>query len=118
MRRFVLVLGLGILAAGAGLFGYRYITQPTTLTIAAGSLDGDMPRIMSAIAARMASTNAPVRLKVVEKATAPEAAKEFAAGKVDLAIARADTVDLSIARTVLTVTHGVVLIVVPPAKSH
>ena len=114
--RIVLVLSLGILAAGAGLFGYRYITQPTTLTIAAGSLDGDMPRIMSAIAARMASTNAPVRLKVVEKATAPEAAKEFAAGKVDLAIARADTVDLSIARTVLTVTHGVVLIVVPPAS--
>ncbi|MGB7670368.1 MAG: TAXI family TRAP transporter solute-binding subunit [Pseudolabrys sp.] len=114
--RIVLVLSLGILGAGAGLFGYRYFTQPTTLTIATGSLDGDVPRIMSAIAARMASTNAPVRLKVVEKATAQEAAKEFAAGKVDLTIARADTVDLSLARTVLTVTHGVVLIVVPPAS--
>ena len=114
--RVVLVLSLGILAAGAVLFGYRYITQPTTLTIATGSLDGDVPRIMSAIAVRMASTNAPVRLKVVEKATAQEAAKEFAAGEVDLAIARADTIDLSLARTVLTVTHGVVLIVVPPAS--
>jgi TRAP transporter TAXI family solute receptor len=114
--RIVLVLSLGILGAGAGLFGYRYFTQPTTLTIATGSLDGDVPRIMSAIAARMASTNAPVRLKVVDKATAQEAAKEFAAGKVDLTIARADTVDLSLARTVLTVTHGVVLIVVPPAS--
>jgi TRAP transporter TAXI family solute receptor len=114
--RIVLVLSLGILAAGAGLFAYRYITQPTTLTIATGSLDGDVPRIMSAMAARMASTNAPVRLKVVEKATAPEAAKEFAAGNVDLVIARADLVDLSIARAVLTVTHGVVLIVVPPGS--
>ncbi|MGA7527741.1 MAG: TAXI family TRAP transporter solute-binding subunit [Pseudolabrys sp.] len=114
--RIVLVLSLGILGAGAGLFEYRYFTQPTTLTIATGSLDGDVPRIMSAIAARMASTNAPVRLKVVDKATAQEAAKEFAAGKVDLTIARADTVDLSLARTVLTVTHGVVLIVVPPAS--
>ena len=114
--RIVLVFSLGILGAGAGLFGYRYFTQPTTLTIATGSLDGDVPRIMSAIAARMASTNAPVRLKVVDKATAQEAAKEFAAGKVDLTIARADTVDLSLARTVLTVTHGVVLIVVPPAS--
>jgi TRAP transporter TAXI family solute receptor len=114
--RIVLVLSLGILGAGAGLFGYRYFTQPTTLTIATGSLDGDVPRIMSAIAARMASTNAPVRLKVVDKGTAQEAAKEFAAGKVDLTIARADTVDLSLARTVLTVTHGVVLIVVPPAS--
>lgn len=114
--RIVLVLSLGILGAGAGLFGYHYFTQPTTLTIATGSLDGDVPRIMSAIAARMASTNAPVRLKVVDKGTAQEAAKEFAAGKVDLTIARADTVDLSLARTVLTVTHGVVLIVVPPAS--
>jgi TRAP transporter TAXI family solute receptor len=114
--RIVLVLSLGILAAGVGLFGYRYITQPTTLTIATGSLDGDVPRIVSAMAARMASTNAPVRLKVVEKATAPEAAKEFAAGNVDLVIARADLVDLSIARAVLSVTHGVVLIVVPPGS--
>ena len=114
--RIVLVLSLGILAAGAVLFGYRYITQPTTLTIATGSLDGDVPRIMSAMAARMASTNAPVRLKVVEKNSAPEAAKEFAEGNVDLVIARADLVDLSIARAVLTVTHGVVLIVVPPAS--
>lgn len=114
--RIVLVLSLGILAAGAVLFGYRYITQPTTLTIATGSLDGDVPRIMSAMAARMASTNAPVRLKVVEKNSAPEAAKEFSEGNVDLVIARADLVDLSIARAVLTVTHGVVLIVVPPAS--
>jgi TRAP transporter TAXI family solute receptor len=110
------VLSLGILAAGAGLFGYRYITQPTTLTIATGSLDGDVPRIMSAMAQRMASSNAPIRLKVVEKATASEAAKEFAAGNVDLVIARADLVDLSIARAVLAVTHGVVLIVVPPGS--
>ena len=114
--RIVLVLSLGILAGGAGLFAYRYITQPTTLTIATGSLDGDVPRIMSAMAGRMASTNAPVRLKVVEKASASEAAKEFAAGNVDLVIARADLVDLSIARAVLTVTHGVVLIVVPPGS--
>jgi TRAP transporter TAXI family solute receptor len=114
--RVVLVLSLGILAAGAGLFGYRYITQPTTLTIGTGSLDGDVPRIVSAIAVRMASTNSPVRLKVVEKSTASEAAKEFAAGNVDLVIARADTVDLSIARAVLTVTHGVLLIVVPPGS--
>jgi hypothetical protein len=103
--RIVLVLSLGILAAGTGLFGYRYITQPTTLTIATGSPDGDVPRIMSAMAARMASTNAPVRLKVVEKATPTEAAKEFADGNVDLVIARADLVDLSIARAVLAVTH-------------
>src|SRR5262245_20606899 len=114
--RVVLVLGLLLLTAGAGFFAYRYVTQPTTLTIAAGSLDGDVPRLLSAIAARMAAANAPVRLKVVDKGTAPEAAKEFANGKADLAVARADAVDLSIARAVLTMTYGVVLIVVPPGS--
>ena len=115
--RVVLVLSFIIMAAGAGFFAYRYVTQPTTLTIATGSLDGDVTRALSAIAVRMASTNAPVRLKVVDKGTAPEAAKEFADGKADLAVARADHVDLSIARTVLTMTYGVVLIVVPPGSS-
>jgi len=115
--RVVLVLGLVIMATGTGFFAYRYFTQPTTLTIATGSLDGDVTRALSAIAARMASTNAPVRLKVVDKGTAPEAAKEFAEGKSDLAVARADHVDLSIARTVLTMTYGVVLIVVPAGSA-
>jgi TRAP transporter TAXI family solute receptor len=115
--RIVFVLSLAILATGAGFFAYRYVTQPTTLTIAAGSFDGDLPRILSAMASRMATANAPVRLKVVDKGTAAEAAKEFSGGKVDLAIARADTVDLSIARTVLMMTHAVVLIVVPPGSS-
>jgi TRAP transporter TAXI family solute receptor len=115
--RVVLVVSFVIMATGAGFFAYRYVTQPTTLTIATGSLDGDVTRALTAIAARMASTNAPVRLKVVDKGTAPEAAKEFADGKADLAVARADHVDLSIARTVLTMTYGVVLIVVPPGSS-
>ena len=42
--RITLVLGLVALACGAGLFAYRYVTTPTTLTVAAGSLDGDVPR--------------------------------------------------------------------------
>jgi TRAP transporter TAXI family solute receptor len=115
--RITLVLSLLALAGGAGLFAYRYVTHPTTLTIAAGSLDEDVPRVMSAMAARMASTESPVRLKVIKTPTELDAAKEFADGKADLAVARADTVDLSIARAVLTVAHGVVLIVVPPGGS-
>ena len=58
--RVVLVVSFVIMATGAGFFAYRYVTQPTTLTIATGSLDGDVTRALSAIAARMASTNAPV----------------------------------------------------------
>ena len=111
--RITLVIALAALAGGAGLFAYRYISNPTTLTVAAGSLDGDVPRIMAALASRMASTNSAVRLKVIDKGTALEAAKAFSAGDVDLAVARADAEDLSAAQTVVVFTRGVVLIVVP-----
>jgi TRAP-type uncharacterized transport system substrate-binding protein len=68
---------------------------------------------MAAIAGRLASTNAKVRLKVVETGTVLDAAKAFADGKVDLAVVRGDVGDLSEARTVVTVTYGVVMILVP-----
>jgi uncharacterized membrane protein YdbT with pleckstrin-like domain len=48
--RAVLVVGLAVLAGGAGLFAYRQFATPTTLTVAAGSLDGDVPRFMAALA--------------------------------------------------------------------
>jgi TRAP-type uncharacterized transport system substrate-binding protein len=115
--RVMLVIALAALAGGAGLFAYRYISNPTTLTVAAGSLDGDIARFMAALASRMASTNSAVRLKVIDKGTALEAAKAFSAGEVDLVVARADAEDLSAAQTVVVVTRGVVLIVVPPGIS-
>jgi len=115
--RTTLVVILLALAAGAGLFAYRYVTNPLTLTVAAGSLDGDVPRFMAALASRMSSSDAGVRLKVVDKGTAWEAAKAFSAGDVDLAVVRADVGDLSAAQTVVVVTRGVVLIVVPPGIS-
>lgn len=86
--RISLVIALAALAGGAGLFAYRYISNPTTLTVAAGSLDGDVPRFMAALASRMASTNSAVRLKVIDKGTPLEAAKAFSAGEVDLAAAK------------------------------
>ena len=67
--RIVLVLSLAIVAIGAGFYVYHYVMRPTTLTIAADSLDGDVPRILMAMAQQMASANAPVRLKVIEKGT-------------------------------------------------
>jgi TRAP-type uncharacterized transport system substrate-binding protein len=115
--RIMLVVALAALAGGAGLFAYRFVSNPTTLTVAAGSLDGDAPRFMAALASRMASTNSAVRLKVIDKGTALEAAKAFSAGDVDLAVARADAEDLSAAQTVVVFTRGVVLIVVPPGIS-
>ena len=115
--RAMLVLALAVLAGGAGLFAYRYIATPTTLTVAAGSLDGDVPRFMAALGSKMASSDSGVRLKIVDKGTASEAAKAFSAGEVDLAVVRADAGDLSAAQTVVVFTRAVVLIVVPPGSS-
>src|SRR6267142_5015765 len=88
--RLVMIAGAAILAAGGGLFGYRYYTHPVTLTVAVGSIDGEASKAMSAIASRLVSTNAPVRLKVVDSGTALGAAKAFSDGKADLAVVRGD----------------------------
>jgi TRAP-type uncharacterized transport system substrate-binding protein len=115
--RVAVVFGLVILASGAGFYAYRYFNYPKTLTVAAGSIDGAAPQLMSAIAARLAATNAPVRLKVIEKGTALEAIKAFSSGEVDLAVARPDVGDLSAAETVVVIARAVVLIITPPGSS-
>jgi TRAP-type uncharacterized transport system substrate-binding protein len=115
--RIVLVIAALVLAAGGGLFGYRYWTHPVTLTVAVGSIDGEASRAMSAIASRLVSTNASVRFKVVDTGTALEAAQAFAAGKVNLAVVRGDVGDLSLGGSVVIVAHVVALIIAPPGSS-
>ncbi len=115
--RFVLLLGAVGLATGAGLLGYRYYTRPTTLSVAVGSIDGEAAKAMSAIASRLASTNAPVRLRVIDSGTALEAAHAFSAGKADLAVVRGDVGDLSEAQAVVIVSHVVVLVIAPPGSA-
>jgi TRAP-type uncharacterized transport system substrate-binding protein len=72
---------------------------------------------MSTIATRLASTNAPVRLQVIDKENGLDAAKAFSGGQADLAVLRADVGDLSSAETVVVVTRAVALIVAPPGSS-
>jgi TRAP-type uncharacterized transport system substrate-binding protein len=115
--RLFLLVGVAAFAAGAGLLGYRYYTRPTTLTVAVGSIDGEATKAMSAIAGELVSTNAPVRLKVIDSGTALGAADAFSAGKVDLAVVRGDVGDLSQAQAVVVVSHMVVLIMAPPGSS-
>jgi TRAP-type uncharacterized transport system substrate-binding protein len=85
--------------------------------VAVGSIDGEAAKAMSALASRLVSTNAPVRLKVIDSGTALEAADAFSSGKVDLAVVRSDVGDLSQAQAVLVVTYAVVLIIAPPGSS-
>jgi TRAP-type uncharacterized transport system substrate-binding protein len=95
------VLSLASVACAAGLFGYRYATHPVMLSVTTGSIDGDVTRLMSVVAARIATAESPVRLKVIDKGSALDAISAFAAGETDLAIAKADIGDLSAARTVV-----------------
>src|ERR1700761_1822588 len=114
---FVLLFGAVGLAAGAGLLAYRWYTSPTTLSVAVGSADGEAAKAMSAIASRLVSNNAPVRLRVIDTGTALEAANAFSAGKADLAVVRGDVGDLSQAQSVVVVSHVVVLIIAPPGST-
>jgi TRAP transporter TAXI family solute receptor len=115
--RIVLVAGAVILVTGAGLFAYRWYARPTTLSIAVGSLDGEAGRIVTAIAGRFAEKNAPVRLNMVDTASAAESANAFSSGKTDLAIVRGDVGDLSNAQAVIVVARAVALLVAPPGTS-
>jgi TRAP-type uncharacterized transport system substrate-binding protein len=115
--RFVLLAGVIGLASGASLLAYRYYTRPITLSVAVGSIDGESARAMSAFASRLAATNAPVRLKVIDSGTVLGAAQAFAAGKVDLAVVRGDVGDLTQAQAVVVVSHMVVLVVAPPGSA-
>ena len=116
-QRVSLVTGLVVLAAALGLFAYSYVTRPLTLTVAVGSPDEEVVRRMSAIASGLATTGSNIRLKVIDTGSALEAAKEMAAGRVDLAVVRDDIPDLSDVRTVLLMTHGVALILVQSGSS-
>jgi hypothetical protein len=71
------------------------------LTIAVGSADGEVLSLVSAISARLAATNAHVRLKVVDAGTSLGASQMLSSNKVELAIVRGDTGNLSDARSAL-----------------
>jgi TRAP-type uncharacterized transport system substrate-binding protein len=114
--RIAVVAVLVVLATGASLLAYRWYVRPVTLSIAVGSWDGDAPRIVSALASRLAVINAPVRLKVVQTAGAIESASAFSSGKTDLAVVRADVGDLSHAQAVVVLAESVALLVAPPGS--
>ena len=115
--RLLLIAGVVVLAAGAGLFGYRYYSRPVTLTVAVGSIDGEAAKAMSAIASKLVAINAPVRLTVIDTGTALAAGKTFAEGKSDLAVVRGDDGDLSQAQAVVIISHMMALLIAPPDSS-
>ncbi|MET4207305.1 hypothetical protein [Bradyrhizobium sp. LA2.1] len=114
----ILIVGAATAAAiGSGWFGYRYFAKPVVLIVAAGSADGESLPLISAISARLSASNSHVLLKVSDAGSSAKAAELLAAGNADLAVVRGDTRGLADARSVLLLTHGVVLIVTPAAVS-
>jgi TRAP transporter TAXI family solute receptor len=115
--RLVSLVGVIILVTGAGLLAYRWYARPVTLTLSVGSIDGEGAKAMSEMASQLVSDGASVRLKVIDTGTGLESAKQFAAGKVDLAVVRGDVGDLSKAQAIVVLTHATVLIIAPPGSS-
>lgn len=115
--RIAVVAGLVALAAGASFLAYRWYVRPVTLSIAVGSLDGEAPKVLSALASRLAAINAPVRLKIVETADALESARAFSSGSTHLAVVRGDVGDLSQAQAVVVVAQAAAMLVAPPGSS-
>ena len=60
-------------AISVGWLSYRYFAKPVVLTVAVGSIDGEALSLISAIAARLTTSNAHVRLKVVDANTSAKA---------------------------------------------
>lgn len=114
--RSLLVAGVALTAIGLALMAYRTYTKPVVLSVGVGSLDGEIAKGAALIAARFVKVGAPVRLNVVKFGTVQDAAKAFAAGKVDLAVVRADVGDLSSARAIALIADGVVMILAPPGS--
>ena len=115
--RIVVVVGLAVLAASASLFAYRWYVRPVTLSVAVGSLDGEAPKVVAALASRLAVINAPVRFKVIETSGPLESANAFSSGKVDLAVVRGDVGDLTQAQAVVVLAQAVAMLVAPPGSS-
>lgn len=108
---FLLVLGLTL---GLGFKGAQEVVKPVTLTVAAGSLDGEVVRVMTAISSRLASTGAKVRINIVDKGSPVAAAEAFARGETQLAVVRGDNEELGAARTVVQLANLVLIALVPP----
>ena len=115
--RMVSLVGVIIFCTAAGLYGYRWYNRPVPLTVAVGSADGEAAKAMQAIASQLTSDGAPLRLKIIDTGTAVEAGKQFAAGKVDLAVVRGDVGDLSQAQAIVVLAPMTALLIAPPGSS-
>lgn len=110
--RWLLTFGVFLFVISLAVKGYHEYSRSTTLTIAASD-EGENIKILNALAGRLKSTKARVRLKVVPTGDMAESAALFTEGKADLAVLRADVGNQGTARTVVVAAQPVVLVLLP-----
>jgi TRAP transporter TAXI family solute receptor len=109
----LLVLAVGFLVFGAAAGALYYALQPVTLRIAVGPPGSDDHKVIEAMAEAFASESRTVRLSPITTDGAVEALALLGAGKVDLAVGRADLEMPADAQTVAIVRKNFVVLWAP-----
>ncbi len=86
----LLVLAAGMLAFAAAAGTLYYVLRPTTLRIAVGPANSEDQKLIQLMAQTFARDSSSVRLALTTTEGTAESIALFAAGKVDLAVARGD----------------------------
>jgi TRAP-type uncharacterized transport system substrate-binding protein len=119
MVRNAWLLGLGgvLLVAGLSAVTFYVAARPSMLRIAVPYGDGDDMRMVQALAQQFSRERASVRLRPVVADGPAHSAAELDAGRVDLAIVRADIGLPREGQAVAVLRHNLVAIMVPAAGS-
>lgn len=119
MVRNAWLLGLAatLLVAGLVAVSLYLAARPIPLRVAVPYGDGEDMRMMQAIAQQFARDRASVRLRPVATGGPLQSAAELDAGRVDLAIVRADIGLPKEGQTVAVLRHNLVVVIVPAAGS-
>jgi len=109
----LLVLAVGFLVFGAAAGALYYALQPVTLRNAVGPPGSDDHKVIEAMAEAFASESRTVRLSPITADGAVEALALLGAGKVDLAVGRADLEMPADAQTIAIVRKNFVVLWAP-----
>ncbi|MBV9983205.1 TAXI family TRAP transporter solute-binding subunit, partial [Bradyrhizobium sp.] len=109
----LLVLAVGFLVFGVAAGVLYYALQPATLRIAVGPTGSDDHKVIEAMAEAFASESRTVTLSPITTDGAVEALALLSAGKVDLAVGRADLELPADAQTIAVVRKNFVVLWAP-----
>ena len=116
MRRYFLLTAVVIMGSAMMFASYYALNQPVKLTIAVGPQDSDDAKLVEAIAHRLQSRREPIQIKIQYKDGSAQAAEAIDAGRVDLAVTRADFAKQPNAGVILTLHKDPVMVLATRAS--